>query len=244
MKIAVESVCFQEILDDPFNGASTFSLQCVVEAPVSAGARLDIVWFFTNTGGNTVLINEVTFTPLMSIVSQNQTVRNGELVKLTSTITFGRFSDPIHAGNYFCQAQLDGATSSLFPSNAITFTTDDAVFNFSPCGINGGMGLADFTQTARRCAGSISSSTVFVSPATTVALTSTSQSGHSTSSPPPVVSSGRATPPTTDKILLLDITTTISTQSPSGRLKGRICITINRGAGLILNCRNSLNLNH
>ncbi len=207
-----EPVCTVQC--NPFSGASMFALQCVVQAPVSAGARLDIVWFFTNTGGNTVPINMNT--PLLSIASQNQTEINGELIELTSTITLGRFSDPIHAGRYYCQAQVDGATSSLTPSNALTFTASDSVFNLNPCGVSsGGMGLEEFTQASTRCAGSISSSTVFV-PSSTVTPTSTSQSGHSTSSP--VLSSVLATSPTTDNIFSMDITTTVSIQSPGGRV--------------------------
>ncbi len=203
---------------NPFVGANMFALQCVVQAPVSAGPRLDIVWFFANTGGNTVPINMNTFPPLVSIASQNQTVMNGELIELTSTITLGRFSDPIHAGRYYCQAQGDGATSSLTPSNALTFTASDSVFNLNPCGdSSGGMGLEDFTQASTRCAGSISSSTVFV-PSSTVTPTSTSQSGHSTSSPPAVLSSVLATSPTTDNIFSVDMTTTVSIQSPGGRV--------------------------
>ncbi len=197
---------------NPFSGASMFALQCVVQAPVSAGPRLDIVWFFTNTGGNTVPIN-MTFPPLLSIASQNQTVMNGELIELTSTITLGRFSDPIHAGRYYCQAQVDGATSSLTPSNALTFTASDSVFNLHPCGDSSG-GVVDFIRASTNCAGSISSSTVFV-PSSAVTPTSTSQSYHSTSSP--VLSSVLATSPTTDNIFSR-ITTTVSIQSPGGRL--------------------------
>ncbi len=200
---------------NPFSGSSMFALQCVVQAPVSAGPRLDIVWFFTNTTGNTVPINMNTFPPLLSIASQNRTVMNGELIELTSTITLGRFSDPIHAGRYYCQAQVDGATSSLTPSNTLTFTASDSVFNINPCGdSNGGFRLEDFTQVSTRCAGSISSSTVFV-PSSTVTPTSTSQSGHSTSSP--VLSSVLATSPTTDNIFSR-MTTTVSIQSPGGRV--------------------------
>ncbi len=137
-----EPVCTVQC--NPFSGASMFALQCVVQAPVSAGPRLDIVWFFTNTGGNTVPINMNAFPPLLSIASQNQTVMNGELIELTSTITLGRFSDPIHAGRYYCQAQVDGATSSLTPSNALTFTASDSVFNLNPCGdSSGGMNEID-----------------------------------------------------------------------------------------------------
>ncbi len=200
---------------NPFSGSSMIALQCVVQAPVSAGPRLDIVWFFTNTGGNTVPINMNTFPPLLSIASQNQTVMNGELIELTSTITLGRFSDPIHAGRYYCQAQADGATSSLTPSNALTFTASDSVFTSNPCGdSSGGMELEDFTQASTRCAGSISSSTVFV-PSSTVTPTSTSQSGHSTSSP--VLSSVLATSAITDNIFSR-MTTTVSIQSPGGRV--------------------------
>ncbi len=203
---------------NPFSGASMFDLQCVVQAPVSVGPRLDIVWFFTNTGGNTVPINMNTFPPLVSIASQNQTVMNGELIKLTSTITLGRFTDPIHAGRYYCQAQVDGAMSSLTPSNALTFTASESVFNLNPCeNSSGGVGLEDFTQASTRCAGSISSSTVFV-PSSTVTPTSTSQSGHFTSSPPTVLSSVLATSPTTDNIFSTDMTTTVSTQPLPGQL--------------------------
>ncbi len=223
-----------------FSGASIFALQCVVQAPGSAGLRLGIVWFFTNTGGNTVPINMNTFAPLRRIASQYRAVMNGELIELTSTtITLGRLSDPIHAGRYYCQAQVDGATSSLTPSNALIFTTDDVVFSSNPCvswcnaltftandsvfnlnlcgGSSGGVGLENFTQASTRCAGSISSSTVFV-PSSTVTPTSTSQSGHSTSSPPAVLSSVLATSPTTDNIFSTDVTTTVSTQPLPGQL--------------------------
>ncbi len=203
-------------LCNPFSGASMFALQCVVQAPGSAGPRLDIVWFFNNTGGNTVPIN-ITFPPLLSIAFQSRTVMNGELIELTSTITLGRLSDPIHAGRYYCQAQVDGATSSLTPSNALTFTANDSVFNLNPCGgSSGGVGLENFTQASTRCAGSISSSTVFVS-SSTVTPTSTSQSGHSTSSPPTVLFSVLATSPTADNIFSTDVTTTVSTQPLPGQ---------------------------
>ncbi len=140
------------------------------------------------------------------------------MIEITSTITLGRFSDPIHAGRYYCQAQVNGDTSSLTPSNALTFTASDSVFNLNPCGdSSGGVGLEDFTQASTRCAGSISSSTVFV-PSSAVTPTSTSQSGHSTSSPPTVLSSMLATSPTTDNIFSMDITTTVSIQSPGGRV--------------------------
>ncbi len=79
------------------------------------------------------------------------------------------------------------------------------------------MGLEEFTQATTRCAGSISSSTVFVS-SSTVTPTSTSQSDHSTSSPPAVLSSVLATSPTTDNIFSTDVTTTVSTQPLPGQL--------------------------
>ncbi len=113
---------------NPLSGASMFGLQCMVQAPGCAGLRLGIVWFFTNTGRNTVQINMNTISPLRRITSQYRAVMNGELIELTSTITLGRLSDPIHVGRYYCQAQVDGATSSLTPSNALIFTTDDVVF--------------------------------------------------------------------------------------------------------------------
>ncbi len=95
--------------------------------------------------------------------------------------------------------------------NALTFTANESVFNLNLCGgSSGGVGLENFTQASTRCAGSISSSTVFV-PSSTVTPTSTSQSGHSTSSPPAVLSSVLATSPTTD-IFSTDVTTSVSTQ--------------------------------
>ncbi len=175
----------------------------------------------------------MTFPPLASIASQNQTVMNGELIELTSTITLGRFSDPIHAGRYYCQAQVDGATSSLTPSNALTFTASDSVFNLNPCGgSSAGIGLEYFTQASTRCAGSISSSTVFV-PSSTVTPTSTSQSGHSTSSPPTVLSSVLATSPTTDNIFSMDITTTVSIHSPGGRVSLSLCVYVLVGVAVV-----------
>ncbi len=67
------------------------------------------------------------------------TVETGSLIYQIS-----RFSDPIHAGRYYCQAQVDGATSSLTPSNALTFTVSDSVFNLNPCGDSSSMELEDF----------------------------------------------------------------------------------------------------
>ncbi len=101
--------------------------------------------------------------------------------------------------------------------NALTFTANESVFNLNLCGgSSGGVGLENFTQASTRCAGSISSSTVFV-PSSTVTPTSTSQSGHSTSSPPAVLSSVLATSPTTD-IFSTDVTTSVSTQPQPGQL--------------------------
>ncbi len=77
-------------------------------------------------------MNMITFPPFVSIASQNQTVMNGELIELTSTITLGRFSDSIHTGRHYCQAQVEGVSSLLSPSNALTFTTNDSVLNFNP----------------------------------------------------------------------------------------------------------------
>ena len=115
----------------PYSGRSDFNLQCVIQAPASAGPRLDIVWLFTNTSGHTVQINMNTFPtpPLLSITSQNRTVRNGELIEITSTMTLGEFSFPTHAGRYFCQVEVDGLTSSLSPSNAQTYTDYEAIFS-------------------------------------------------------------------------------------------------------------------
>ncbi len=127
-------------------------------------------------------MNMITFLPFVSIASQNQTVMNGELIELTSTITLGRFSDSIHAGRHYCQAQVEGVSSLLSPSNALTFTTNDSVLNFNPYRDSNLTETEDFTQTTRGIAGNIDFSTVLVQPAT-VAPTSTSQSGSYSTSP-------------------------------------------------------------
>ena len=81
---------------------------------------------------------------------------NGELVQVTSIATFGRFTNTIHAGEYFCEVILDGSTASFFPSIAQSFTEEtDALLNENPCGFTG----FDYTQSIMRCAGNTSYST-------------------------------------------------------------------------------------
>ena len=135
---------------NPYAAGSMFSLQCQVQAPAPVIPRLEILWFFTNTSDYTVQISAATLTSFLSIV--NQTGMSGQL--LTSTITFGQFTNPIHAGGYFCRVALDGNTASFSASTAQVFDTEtDAVLNTQPCG---GQGLGHTQSDIMRCAGNIS----------------------------------------------------------------------------------------
>ena len=128
-----------------------FNLQCQVQAPVPVGPGLEILWFFTNTSIDTVQISAATLTSFRSIVNQNQTGTSGQL--LTSTITLGPFTNPDHAGDYFCRVALDGNTASFSASTAQTFDTEtDAVLNSLPCV----QGLGHTERDIMRCAGKIS----------------------------------------------------------------------------------------
>ena len=48
---------------------------------------------------------------------------------LTSTITFGQFTNPIHAGGYFCRVALDGNTASFSASTAQVFDTETVLLH-------------------------------------------------------------------------------------------------------------------
>ena len=147
------SVCDVLYLKEPFPSVqcnpyadSSFSLQCQVQAPAPVGPRLEILWFFTNTSNDTVQISAATLTSFHSIV--NQTGIGGQL--LTSTITFGQFTNPIHAGGYFCRVALDGNTACT----AQAFDTEtDAVLSSQPCGAQG---FSHTQSEIMKCAGNIS----------------------------------------------------------------------------------------
>ena len=120
------------------------------DTSTSVGPRLEILWFFTNTSDDTVQISAATLTSFHSIV--NQTGMSGQL--LTSTITFGQFTNPDHAGGYFCRVALDGNTASFSASTAQVFDTEtDAVVNSQPCGAQG---LGHTQSDIMKCAGNIS----------------------------------------------------------------------------------------
>ena len=141
---------FPSVECNPYSAGSMFSLQCQVQAPAPKGPRLEILWFFTSTSDHTVQVSAATLTSFRSIV--NQTGMSGQL--LTSTITFGPFTNPIHAGGYFCRVALDGNTALFSASTAQAFDTEtDAVLNTQPCG---GQGLGHTQSDIMRCAGNIS----------------------------------------------------------------------------------------
>ena len=137
-----------------------FSLQCQIQAPAPVGPRLEILWFFTNTSDDTVQISAATLTSFRSIV--NQTGMSGQL--LTSTITFGQFTNPDHAGGYFCRVALDGNTASFSASTAQVFDTEtDAVVNSQPCGAQG---LGHTQSVIMKCAGNISYFIIYINTGT------------------------------------------------------------------------------
>ena len=139
---------FPSVKCNPYSADSVFNLQCQVQAPVPVGPRLEILWFFTNTSIDTVQISAATLTSFRSI---DQTGTSGQL--LTSTITLGPFTNPDHAGDYFCRVALDGNTASFSASTAQAFDTEtDAVLNSLPCV----QGLGHTERDIMRCAGNIS----------------------------------------------------------------------------------------
>ena len=143
---------FPSVVCNPYSASSMFSLQCQVRAPAPVIPRLEILWFFTNTSKDTVQVSAATLTSFRSIMNQNQTGTSGQL--LTSTITFGPFTNPIHAGGYFCRVALDGNTASFSASTAQVFDTEtDAVLSVQPCGTQG---LGHTQSDIMKCAGNIS----------------------------------------------------------------------------------------
>ena len=124
-----------------------FELQCQVQAPASVASRLDLLWFFTNTSGDTVDITSDTFSSLdTKRVTHNKT--SGDSLLLTSEISFRRFVFPTHAGNYFCRVSVSGAAALFSQSNSQTYDID----SLTPCNIY----TNSFTQSFMRCAGNIS----------------------------------------------------------------------------------------
>ena len=131
-----------------------FKLQCQVRAPATIASRLDLLWFFTDTSGDSVQISSDTFSSLDTIrVTQNKTT--GDSLLLTSEISFRRFVSPTHAGSYFCRASVSEAASSFRQSNSQTYDTEtSAVINYSStCDLY----PDSFTQSVMRCAGNVTS---------------------------------------------------------------------------------------
>ena len=195
---------------NPYYAGSMFSLQCQVQAPAPVSPRLEILWFFTNTSDDTIQISAATLTSFHSIVNQNQTGKSGQL--LTSTITFGRFTNPIHAGCYFCRVALGGNTASFSASTAQVFDTEtDAVLNTHMCG---SQGLSHTQNDIMECAGNISYPTT---PGLTTVSTSeepTSSTITSSTTPP---SPSSSSPPTSDASLGGSVGGTTISQPQTGR---------------------------
>ena len=140
---------------NPYDGDdSTFELQCQVQAPTTVASRLDLLWFFTNTSGETVQISSETFSSLDATrVTQNET--SGDSLLLTSEISFRRFVSPTHAGSYFCRVYVSGAATLFSQSNSQTYDTEtSAVINLSSTCV---VYLYPFTQSAMKCAGNVTS---------------------------------------------------------------------------------------
>ena len=157
---------------NPYEGDdSTFEIQCQVQAPTTVVSRLDLLWFFTNTSGDTVQISSDTFTSLDTItVTQNEA--SGDSLLLTSEISFKRFVSPTHAGSYFCRVSVSGAATSFSQSNSQTYDMEtSAVINLSSTCDN----YADsFTQSVMRCAGNVTSTGFPSDPSTNIDPSATS----------------------------------------------------------------------
>ena len=164
---------------NPYNvsDGSMFELQCAVDAPATvAASRLDVLWFFTNTSGDTVQISSDTFSSLNGISSVDGF--RGSLV-LNSEISFRRFVSPTHAGSYFCRVSVSGAAASFSQSNSQTYDRENDLLKHSPCDVYAG----PFSHPAFRCAGNITSipSTSTDKPSSNIdtAVTSTAMSSLS-----------------------------------------------------------------
>ena len=184
---------------NPYDGDdSTFQLQCQVQAPTTVASRLDLMWFFTNTSGDTVQINSESFSSLDAIrVTQNETSRDSLL--LTSEISFRRFVSPTHAGSYFCRVSANGAATSFSQSNSQTYDLEtSAAYNLSSvCSV-----YADsFTQSAMRCAGNV----------TSTGLLSTSTDYPSTNIDPAATSNAMSS---LSHISIFDSSTTMASNNP------------------------------
>ena len=183
---------------NPYDGGdSTFELQCQVRAPATVASRLDLMWFFSNTSGDTVQIRSETFSSLDATrVTQNET--SGDSLLLTSEISFRRFVSPTHAGSYFCRVSVSGAATSFSQSNSQTYDMEtSAVINLSStCDI-----YDSFTQSAMRCAGNV----------TSTRLLSTSTDDPSTNIDPAATSNAMSS---LLHISIFDCSTTMATNNP------------------------------
>ena len=184
---------------NPYDGGdvSTFELQCQVQAPATVASRLDFLWFFTNTSGDTVQISSETFSSLDAIrVTQNET--SGDSLLLTSEISFRRFVSPTHAGSYFCRVSVSGAATSFSQSNYQTYDSEtNYLLNLSPCDVYAG----PFTHSTMRCAGNV----------TSTGLPSTSTDDPSTNIDSAATSNAMSSLP---HISLFDFSTTMTTNNP------------------------------
>ena len=199
---------FPSVQCNPYSASSMFSLQCQVQAPAPVIPRLEILWFFTNTSVDTVQISAATLTSFRSI--ENETGMSGQL--LTSTINFGRFTNPIHAGGYFCRVALDGNTASFSASTVQTYTVEtDTILNENPCG-----GANVHTRSVMMiCAGNISDSTT--SGQVTESSTAIQQPTSAIISSTPLPSSLPSLPPTSDASLGGSVGGTTISQPQTGR---------------------------
>ena len=187
-----------------------FSLQCQVQAPTPVGPRPEILWFFTNTSDDTVQISVATLTSFHSIVNQYQIGTSGQL--LTSTITFGPFTNPIHAGGYFCRVALYGNTASFSASTAQVFDTEtEAVLSSQPCG---SQGLSHTQSDIMRCAGNISYPTT---PGLTTVSTAEEPTSSTITSSTTTPSPSSSSPPTSDASLGGSVGGTTISQPQTGR---------------------------
>ena len=184
---------------NPYDGSeSTFELQCQVQAPATVAFGLDLLWFFTNTSGDTVQISSETFSSLDTIrVTQNET--SGDSLLLTSEISFRRFVSPTHAGSYFCRVSVSGAATSFSQSNSQTYDMETSVvINLSStCDVY----VNSFTQSARRCAGNV----------TSTGLPSASTDNPSTNIDPAATSNAMSS---LSHISIFDSSTTMATNNP------------------------------
>ena len=136
---------------NPYSNSARLMLECQIQVPASVGSRVEILWFFRNTSQATLHLTGTSFPPLQDV--RNLAILDGDVWRISSSVTLRHLISPRHQGIYFCQIALDGNIAFLSPSNALVVANEEDgrtdYLNSHPC-------YQLTVQETLKCAGNIS----------------------------------------------------------------------------------------